>query len=196
VKPRFVVATRNPGKIREIRALLGRLPYAFLDAFENLPPVQETGSTYRENASIKAVETSLAVGLPALAEDSGIEVDALGGRPGVHSARYSGQGDEANNVKLLEELRDVPEERRTCRYRCVAVLADRDNVLYVTEGTCEGIVLREYRGKGGFGYDPLIYLPSKRKTMAQLSMREKNRISHRAAALALMKKHLQVWLGR
>lgn len=193
---RFVIATRNKGKIREIKALLGKLPYAFLDKYKDLPPVEETGSTYHENATIKAVETSLRLKMPALAEDSGIEVDALQGRPGVHSARYSGNGDEANNRKLLEELKDVPDERRTCRYRCVAVFAAGDNVLYVSEGTCEGVVLRDYRGKGGFGYDPLIYIPAMKKTMAELTLAQKNKISHRAVALREMKKHVQAWLSR
>jgi XTP/dITP diphosphohydrolase len=193
---KFVIATRNHGKIKEIKALLGRMPYTFLDKFKDLPPIEETGSTYQENATIKAVETSLRLQMPALAEDSGIEVDALCGRPGVYSARYSGQGDEANNQKLLEELRDVPDEKRTCRYRCVAVFASGDNVLYISEGTCEGVVLREYRGKGGFGYDPLIYIPAQKKTMAELTMAQKNRISHRAVALKKMKAHLEAFLKR
>jgi len=192
--PRFVIATRNAGKIREIRALLGRLPYAFVDRFEGVPPVLETGDSYADNATLKAVQTSLHLKLPALAEDSGIEVDALGGRPGVHSARYSGQGDEANNRKLLGELAAVPDERRTCRYRCVAVFAAGDSVVFVTEGTCEGIVLREPRGTGGFGYDPLILIPKLDKTMAQLTLVEKNRLSHRAVALKAMKKRLAGWL--
>lgn len=192
--PRFVVATRNPGKIREIRSLLGGLSYDFLAAHPEAPVVEETGATYRDNATLKAVQTSLALRLPVLAEDSGIEVDALGGRPGVHSARYSGGGDEANNRRLLEELQDVPDDRRTCRYRCVAVFASGDNVVFATEGTCEGVVLREPRGNGGFGYDPLIYLPYAKKTMAELTLREKNRVSHRAAALKAMGKLLRAWI--
>jgi len=191
---KFVIATRNKGKIREIKALLGKMPYAFLDKFKDMPPIEETGSTYLENATIKAVETSIRLKMPALAEDSGIEVDALGGRPGVHSARYSGKGDEANNEKLLQELKDS--SQRTCRYRCVAVFALGDNVLYTTEGTCEGVVLTEYRGKGGFGYDPLIYIPAMKKTMAELTMLQKNKISHRAVALREMKKRLAAWLKR
>lgn len=190
---RFVVATRNPGKIREIRLLLGRMAYECLDAHPDAPVVEETGETYRDNATLKAVQTSLALRLPVLAEDSGIEVDVLGGRPGVHSARYSGGGDEANNRKLLEELRGVPDERRTCRYRCVAVFASGDNVVFVTEGTCEGVVLHEPQGRGGFGYDPLIYIPRAKKTMAELTLAEKNRISHRAAAFKAMRKLLRAW---
>jgi XTP/dITP diphosphohydrolase len=190
---RFVVATRNAGKIREIRSLLGRLPYAFLDKFPAAPAVEETGETYRDNATLKAVQTSLALKLPVLAEDSGIEVDALDGRPGIRSARYSGEGDEANNRKLLEELHGVPDDRRTCRYRCVAVFASGDNVVFVTEGTCEGVVLREPQGEGGFGYDPLIYIPAMKKTMAELTLAQKNRISHRAAALKAIKPLLRRW---
>jgi XTP/dITP diphosphohydrolase len=190
----FVVATRNPGKIAEIRALLGDLPCEFLDRHPNAPAVEETGATFVENAKLKAVQTSVALGLPVLAEDSGIEVDALGGRPGARSARYSGGGDEENNRKLLRELEGVPKARRTCRYRCAAAFASGDEVLFVTEGTFEGVVLREPRGRGGFGYDPLVWVPSLRRSVAELPPEEKNRISHRAVALGEMRERLREWI--
>ena len=150
------------------------------------PRVVEDGATYRDNARKKADAIARHCNTWALADDSGIEIDALGGRPGIFSARFAGPSatDEENNRKLLEELRGVPEERRTARYRAVIVLASPDGLLASTEGTCEGRIGMSPRGTGGFGYDPL-FLPDGHggRTMAELGMEIKNRISHRAKAL-------------
>lgn len=194
-KSRIILATRNEHKIKEIRLLLRGLGVKLEALPEGLPPVEETGATFLENAMIKAVEYSRATGKLCLAEDSGIEVDALGGRPGVHSSRYSGGGDEENNKKLLEELKDVPDEKRTCRYRAVAVVAFGDNILFTAEGTCEGRVARAPAGASGFGYDPVFFVPEYGKTMAELGMRIKNRISHRRKALEGIRGHIAKFLN-
>lgn len=182
----LVVATRNPGKLREIRRILSDLPLrlASLAEFPEAPPVEEDGSSYRENAEKKARAAARQTGCWAMGEDSGIEVDALGGRPGIHSARYAG-GDRENNARLLHELQEVPGERRTARYRCVIVVVDeagRERAF--AEGTCEGRIGREEKGNGGFGYDPLFVLPDRGgRTMAEVGDDIKNQISHRARAL-------------
>jgi XTP/dITP diphosphohydrolase len=186
---RVVVATRNRGKLRELVPLFDELDLGFdLATIDELAPgaeLREDALTFEENALAKARQAAAATGLPALADDSGLEADALGGAPGVHSARYAGAGatDEANNARLLAAMRDVSPERRTVRYRCVAAFVDPARGLEVWRaGSCEGRLLEAPRGDGGFGYDPLFLLPERGLTMAEIALDEKNRLSHRAAA--------------
>jgi XTP/dITP diphosphohydrolase len=182
---RLVIATANPGKIRELRALLSDLPLELLSA-EGMPEVEETGATFAENAELKARAAAGWSGEWALSDDSGLEVDALGGQPGVHSNRFAGENttEADRNRILLELLKDVPRERRTARYRAAVVVAAPDGRMWVHEGACEGLILDEPRGTGGFGYDPHFHLPEYGRTMAEIEPALKNRISHRARALA------------
>jgi len=185
---RAVLASANPGKLRELTALLA--PYGFelvSQAALGIEPAPETGATFLDNALLKARHASAAARLPALADDSGIEVDALGGRPGVWSARFAhpGASDAANLARLLEALEGVPEPRRSARYRCVVVFvrtAD-DPAPLTGEGTWEGRIALEPRGSGGFGYDPAFVPAGERRTAAELAPEEKNKVSHRAQAL-------------
>jgi XTP/dITP diphosphohydrolase len=189
-RPRLVLATRNPGKVREVRQLLGQLPIDLKDLreFPDAPEAVEGGVSYVSNARLKAQALASFTGLPCLADDSGIEVDALDGAPGIYSARFAGPGstDEANRALLLERLRDVPDEQRQARFRCVIVVARPDGHELLAEGTCEGCITREARGRSGFGYDPIFFYPPTRCTAAELSEAEKNRISHRANACAVL----------
>ncbi|HEV8303328.1 MAG TPA: non-canonical purine NTP pyrophosphatase [Gemmatimonadales bacterium] len=192
---KLLVATRSPGKIREIRELFAGLPFEVsfpADRFlERLPEEAdlERGTSYVENAVSKARYFATRAGLPTVADDSGIEVDALGGAPGVRSARWAGTGgpeagaDAANNALLLEKLADVPEERRTARYRCVvAFLSAPSAVPEIVEATCDGLILTEPRGTGGFGYDPVFYSPELQMTFAEAPPSAKHRVSHRGRA--------------
>lgn len=197
----MLIATTNRGKLREFRALLAGLPVELLtleDVLPGRPPVEETGETFRENALIKARAAASASGMLTLAEDSGLEVDALSGRPGVRSARFAGEhaSDAANNELLLAELEGVSDERRAARYRCALVLIEPASAgePHITEGTCEGSIGRTHRGEGGFGYDPLFLMRGEgqgaerfEQTMAELSEDEKNRVSHRARAVEGMR---------
>jgi len=191
----LVLASANPGKLRELSAILADLGYELLPQGEfDIAEVAETGTTFVENAIIKARNAAMHSGLPALADDSGIEVDALDGAPGVYSARFSGAdaNDEANNALLVEKLRDVPAEQRTARYRAVIVFMRHavDPSPLICEGSWEGLIQLQPVGSGGFGYDPYFYLPDLGCTSAQLSAEEKNRISHRGKALAELKQYL------
>jgi len=190
----LVIGTRNAGKFREIAAILAPLDVDArpLDAFGDVPAVPETGETFEANARAKALGYARATGQWALADDSGLAVDALGGAPGVRSARFGGAdgNDALNNAALLRALADHPPETWTARFRCVMALATPDRVLAVTEGVCEGVITDPPAGSNGFGYDPHFYLPDRGRTMAQLSPAEKNRLSHRARALAAMKERL------
>lgn len=180
----IVLATGNKGKIREFTGLLegafGKI--VSLNDLESPPEVIEDGKTFKENALKKARAIAVYSGIPALADDSGLEVEALGGRPGVYSARYAGEGatDRDNINKLLLELRGV--ENSKARFVCILALATPEGKEIVAEGSCEGVILTEPRGKGGFGYDPVFYLPEFGKTMAEIPPTLKNRISHRARA--------------
>jgi XTP/dITP diphosphohydrolase len=179
----IVIASRNKGKIREIRRIYIGLPITFLE-IADLPEVVEDGKDYSENARKKASAIARHTGKWALADDSGLEVDALGGAPGVHSARWSGGDDEANNDKLLAELRDVPAPARTARYRAVIVVAAPDGRwIAEADGSCEGLIGFERRGTGGFGYDPLFVVPQFGSSMAELSAETKDGLSHRGQAL-------------
>jgi non-canonical purine NTP pyrophosphatase, rdgB/HAM1 family len=186
----IVIATRNRGKVAEIAAALAALPVEVLalDAFPAVPEAEESGDTFAANAVLKATHYALHTGKPCLADDSGLEVDALHGEPGVYSARYAGPGagDAACNAKLLAALIGVPADGRTARFRCVLAYVDPDGTLLTAEGTCEGIILDQLRGTGGFGYDPLFLLPGADKTLAEMTMTEKNTVSHRGQALRNM----------
>lgn len=185
---KLVLATNNKGKLREMSEILAPhgIEVVSLDEFKDIGDIEEDGDTFRENAIKKAAVTCEQTGLMALADDSGLEVDFLDGAPGVHSARFAGEekDDDANNKKLLELLAGVPEERRTARFRCVIAVAVPGGWVYTAEGTCEGVIAGELRGDGGFGYDPLFYLPEYGKTFGELEPETKNKISHRARALA------------
>lgn len=185
---KIVLATHNAGKIREFKSVLLPLGYDAVSVHDLLPDIEEpeeTGQTFAENARLKAQYYMKATGLPCLADDSGIAADALNGRPGVYSARYAGPecDDEANNQKLIQELSAFPPEKRTVHYVCVLVLCWPDGREITAEGRCSGVLRDFYAGDNGFGYDPLFYVPEKKKTMAEMTMAEKNEISHRGKAL-------------
>ena len=186
---RVVVASRNRHKLREIGVLLADAGLAWdLVSVDQVAPecaLVEDEPSFEGNALSKARQAAAASGLPALADDSGIEVDALGGAPGVYSARWSGEpcDDARNNQKMLRELAGVPMQKRTARYRCAAAFVDPARGLeLVRMGACEGRLLESARGAGGFGYDPLFFIESLGRTMAEIPLEEKNRLSHRAAA--------------
>jgi len=186
---KLVLATSNAGKVREMASYLADLGFEVVSLAQlGVEQAAETGATFRENAELKAVSAARRTGHWALAEDSGLEVDALGGAPGVFSARYAGESatDEANNRKLLEALHDVEFARRTARFKTVMVLASPEGDVWVSEGTCEGYIATEPRGSGGFGYDPLFWVPELGKCFAELSAEEKGQISHRGRALRAM----------
>lgn len=191
----IVIATHNRGKVREMAAALQGLPLRILALTElgAWPEPVENGRTMAENARIKAAYYATCTGRACLADDSGLEVDALGGRPGVHSARFAGvHGDDAaNNAKLLALLADVPDAARTARFRCCLVLQEPDGGAITAQGVCEGLILRAPRGTNGFGYDPLFYIPGLGRTMAELTTAEKNAISHRGRALANLRALLE-----
>jgi len=183
--PELLLATNNPGKVREYKVLLSSCGFDLVTpAVRGINiEVAETGSTFTENASIKARAFAAASGLLTLADDSGLEVDALGGEPGVWSARYGGKSSDNERIALLlENLECVPAELRTARFRCVIAIASPDGSLRLAEGTIEGVITSGPRGYHGFGYDPVFLLPGLGKTMAELSADEKNRLSHRAVA--------------
>jgi XTP/dITP diphosphohydrolase len=185
--PRVVVATRNRHKLAEIAALLDGIEVELVSIDEIAPAAAlvEDEPSFEGNALAKARQAAAATGLPALADDSGLEVDALGGAPGVRSARYAGEpcDDGRNNARLLAEMKGVPPERRSARYRCVAAFVDPARGLELARsGACEGRILEAPRGSGGFGYDPLFFVEALGKTMAEIPLAIKNTLSHRAAA--------------
>jgi XTP/dITP diphosphohydrolase len=181
---RLLIASNNRGKLREYRDILGDLPLELVtpaDIGLELE-VAEAGASYYENALLKARAFARASGLLTLADDSGLEVDALGGEPGMHSHRYASGGDSDRYRALLERLQGVPPKKRTARFRCVIVIVDPGGGTYTCEGVCPGLILSAPRGEGGFGYDPVFLLPDLGQTMAELAAEEKNRLSHRARA--------------
>jgi len=184
---RLALATGNRGKIREMRDLLAGLDIEVLarDDLEGWPALEEKGDTFEENAATKSLELSRWAGMPALADDSGLEVEALGGAPGVISARYAGaQGDDAANIaRLLREMQGTPPEKRKARFVCVLVLASPGGQTLEIRETCEGAITTAPRGEGGFGYDPVFVPDGMERTMAELSLEEKNAVSHRGRAL-------------
>lgn len=186
----ILLATRSPGKLAEIRRMSvdPDIRWRGLDEFPQAPEAPEEGETFAENARAKALYYSSATGLPALADDSGLEVDALAGQPGVHSAYYAGRprDDAANNRKLVAALAGVPPERRTARFRCHMALARGGSIALESSGTVEGLIIDVPRGAGGFGYDPHFLIPQLDRTAAELAPEEKNAISHRGRALRAM----------
>jgi XTP/dITP diphosphohydrolase len=198
---RVVLASSNAGKLRELGELLAPFEFQLVSqAALGIETPPETGQTFEQNALLKARHASAAARLPALADDSGIEVDALGGRPGIYSARFAGEGaSDADNLrKLLQEMHDVPPTSRTARYQCVIafVRAANDNEPILAQGTWEGSLISEPRGLGGFGYDPIFVPRSLNRTAAELDPREKNSLSHRGQALRALVEQLHVQCPR
>jgi XTP/dITP diphosphohydrolase len=190
----LVVATRNAGKLKEIRRLLeGAVDVIYsLADFPGLPPIVEDGETFEQNALKKARVTALQIAKTVIADDSGLSVEALGGRPGIHSARFAGEaaGDEENNGKLLAELAGIPAERRSASFHCVIALCLPDGTCHTFSGKLSGTILEKPKGSCGFGYDPLFFLPEHNNTLAELPVDLKNRISHRGEAFAKLKAYL------
>ena len=201
MKKTILVSTTNPGKIAELRAMLDfDLEWLGLSDFEEISEIKEDGVTFAENARKKAISYAKAAKLWTIADDSGLVVDALGGEPGVKSARFSGEKsknddgtliDHRNIAKVLELLEDVPNEKRTARFFCCLCLASPEQILIETEGTLEGLITNKEIGKNGFGYDPIFFVPHLNKTVAQLTPEEKNVISHRGNAIRKLKPLLE-----
>lgn len=183
----LVIATNNQDKIKEIKQLLDELPITILtkNDFIDFPDVEETGKTLEENALLKAKAIFEHTGYPALADDTGLEVDALNGAPGVYSSRYAGENVsyEDNYRKLLEDLKDIPDDKRTARFRTVIAIVWNDDEIDKVEGVAEGTITKDVSGKEGFGYDPVFYYPESDKRFSEMTVEEKNRISHRGKAL-------------
>lgn len=195
----IVIATGNAGKAAEFKEIFGAKGYqvkTLLD-YPELPEVEETGKTFEENARLKAETIAAILQQPVLADDSGLIVDALGGMPGIYSARFAGEpkSDAANNAKLLHELTDVPKEKRTARFHCTLVFAAPHKESLVVEGEWEGIIGTIPQGENGFGYDPLFYVPEEGKTSAELPRELKNKISHRGRAVEKLKDEWEAWLN-
>ena len=187
-----LIASRNKGKIAEIQQIFADVPLKLrtLADFPDAPEVEETGTSFSENARLKAVAYARHTNLWALADDSGLEVDALGGAPGIRSARYAGD-DGANTEKVLRKLEGISDEKRTARFRAAMVMANPQGVILAeSEGSVEGLITRELRGSAGFGYDPLFLVPEFGQTMAELGLEIKNRISHRAQALRRLRERM------
>jgi XTP/dITP diphosphohydrolase len=195
VHRKILVASTNTGKLRELRELLGGdIEWVGLADFPNIPEIEEDGKTFAENARKKALGYAKETGLWTLADDSGLVVDALGGQPGVKSARFSGDKDKnrglldhKNMAKVLDLLKDVPKDKRSARFVCCLCLASPEKVLIETEGKLEGVITNRQAGENGFGYDPVFYVPKLNKTVAQLTNEEKNAISHRGNAIRKLK---------
>lgn len=191
---KVVLATRNMGKVKEIKQILRGmdLDIQTLNDFPEVPSIIEDGKTFKENAVKKARFVAEHLNMPSIADDSGLEVNAFNRRPGILSARYAGENaaDEDNNRKLLKELNDIPPEKREACYRCVVALVFPSGEEETAEGSCNGFIALEPKGAGGFGYDPLFYIPEYGMTMAELPPEIKNRISHRGKAFAKLKEKL------
>lgn len=189
-----VIATKNKGKAKDFEAIFSPLGYEVVTMLDVAPEMEidETGSTFEENAVLKAETLSKALGKIVIADDSGLEIDVLGGEPGVYSARYAGNhDDEANIEKVLEKLQGVPEENRTARFVCAIAISGPEFETKTVFGTCEGVILTEKRGSNGFGYDPIFYVPELGRTMAELTAEEKGAISHRGNAIRKLTKELE-----
>ncbi len=195
----IVLASRNPKKSDELKLLLAGLPVTVrtLDEFPGVGEAVEDGRTFAENAVKKALHAARATGLAAIADDSGLEVEALNGAPGVRSARYAGEGasDGANNRKLLDSLRGRALRERRGRFRCVVALASPDGRVETAEGSCEGVILDSPRGDRGFGYDPVFFYPPLGRTFAELEPVEKHAVSHRGMALRAAADIIRRWIG-
>ena len=194
----LVVATKNKGKLREIKELLKDfdLKITSLEDYPDAPAIEEDGKTFNQNALKKAVTIAMYAKKLTLGEDSGLEVKALGNKPGIYSARFSGEGatDRKNNLKLLRSLKDMPLKKRQACYRCAAALVDDKKIIDVVSGSCQGIITEKSRGENGFGYDPLFLVPKYNKTFGELDGSIKAKMSHRAKALKKIKKVLLKYL--
>jgi XTP/dITP diphosphohydrolase len=197
---RLVVATRNTKKLDEIKEILKGidLELSSLDIYAGAPQVVENGKSFKDNAIKKAVKLARYTGEFCLGEDSGLCVDALGGAPGIYSARFSGKGksDIQNNLKLLRLIKGLPFSRRKAHYVCAAALADKNGLVGVVEGKCSGLIAFEPAGNAGFGYDPLFYIPKYKKTFAQLGEKIKHKMSHRYHALVKAKRIIQKYIEK
>lgn len=195
----LVVATRNQKKLKELQELLADMPVTIrlISEFPDAPEVEETGQTFAENAELKARSAAESTGHIALADDSGLEIDALGGKPGVMSNRFAGPdaSDQDKYMLILNLMDCIPDEHRSARFRAAVAIATPQGEVVVVEGKCEGVIAHEPSGEGGFGYDPIFYIPELGKTMAQLDSDEKNRISHRGEALRAAEKVLRELLA-
>lgn len=194
----IIIATQNRGKANEFKDMFNDFGYqikTLLD-FPEIADVEETGTTFVENALKKATEISEELNTIVLADDSGLEVDALDGAPGIYSARYAGEhgNDAKNNQKLLENLKNIAPEKRTANFHCTLALVGPNRDPLTVDGNVSGVILDEPRGENGFGYDPLFYIPSLDHTMAELTSEEKNKISHRAKAIQNLREYLAEWL--
>ncbi len=196
----LVVGTKNKKKLAEIKEILKGMPVKLLslDGFKNAPAVNENGKTFQENAVKKAVKLGRFTGRLCLGEDSGLCVNALGGAPGIYSARFSGKdkNDRKNNLKLLDLLSGVPAVERKARYVCAVALADKKGLIGVVEGKCSGLIDFEPKGTAGFGYDPLFYIPKYKKTFAQLGEGIKHKMSHRFYALKKTRKLIEKYIEK
>lgn len=193
----IIIATKNKGKVKDFELLFNKYDItvkSLLDLSTDIEDIEETGTTFEENAAIKAETICQMLNIPVIADDSGIEIDALNGAPGVYSARYAGtdKDDEANNQKVLAQLKDIPSSNRTARFVCVLAIAVPTKATVFKRGECEGTIGLEPLGENGFGYDPLFYPLGYDKTMAQMTPEEKNKISHRKKALV----QLEDWLKK
>ncbi|MFJ5768410.1 XTP/dITP diphosphatase [Psychrobacillus sp. NPDC093180] len=197
---KIIIATKNKGKAKDFEALFGPLGYEVLtlhDVADDMD-VEETGTTFEENALLKATALANRLKTMVIADDSGLEIDALDGRPGIYSARYAGEekSDEANIDKVLEELRDIKESERTARFVCAIAVVSPTSELFTVRGACEGVIASERKGTNGFGYDPIFFVPSENKMMAELTAEEKGAISHRGNALQLLAANLDELVGK
>jgi XTP/dITP diphosphohydrolase len=187
MNPKLLLGTSNPGKIEEFKNLLKDIPYELRTLNEESCTIDvvEDGKTFMENATLKAMQYAKATKLPCLSDDSGIEVDALNGRPGIYSARYGGPGlnDQARVNLILQEMENIPFEKRQARFKSAIVIAWPDGQILSAESTIEGVINYKPRGKNGFGYDPIFYLPELDKTSAEINSEDKNKISHRGKAI-------------
>ncbi|WP_313891665.1 XTP/dITP diphosphatase [Psychrobacillus sp.] len=191
---KIIIATKNKGKAKDFEALFGPLGYDVLtlhDVADDMD-VEETGTTFEENAVLKATALANHLQTIVIADDSGLEIDALEGRPGIYSARYAGEAksDEANMEKVLEELQNVEKQQRTARFVCAIAVASPTMEAFTVRGTCEGVIATAKKGENGFGYDPIFFVPSLNKMMAELSAEEKGAISHRGNAIKLLADNL------
>lgn len=197
-KKTIIIATHNKGKAKEFKSLFDEYGYTVktLHDFPEIGDVAETGTTFSENALQKATFISQELDTIVLADDSGLEVDALNGAPGVYSARFAGEhgNDKKNNEKLLADLKNVPKEQRTANFHCTLALVGPNKEPLFVEGNIKGLILFEPQGENGFGYDPLFYIPELKKSMGELTDDQKNQISHRALAIANLRADLDDWL--
>ncbi|KOO52388.1 XTP/dITP diphosphatase [Viridibacillus arvi] len=193
-----VIATKNKGKAKDFEAIFGPLGFEVVTLFDVAPDleIEETGTTFEENAILKAETVANLLGKIVIADDSGLQIDVLNGEPGVYSARYAGDhDDEANMQKALKNLEGVKEEDRTARFCCALAIAGPNQETTTVFGTCEGLILTEKRGTNGFGYDPIFFVPQLNKAMAELTPAEKGAISHRGNAIRLLAEQLPTWVS-